>query len=309
MALDIVRIAEKLDVQGIWFVLHGSIARIAASFRRKSQLPMHVTVHDDPPYATFLRSYRMLWLSPWVARDLGFVLKSADSVDVVCKEMGDYYQRKFGIDSTIIHRAVAGEILESNVYSKFHDQGIRIGVLGNTYGYASLQQLARALVAASEIIGKKSSLLICGQSFGNKLMQEFSGQLNLEVTGHVSEFDGIELMKSCTALYLNYPFGQRDQVLRETSFPTKLSTYIAAARPLFIHCPPNSSILKIGSQNSIVEPWTSTNIGDGSKHLVAMWNSPKAISSFHQESENLRQLYFDGGENPSRIIALLNRLG
>ena len=66
--------------------------------------------------------------------------------------------------------------------------------------------------------------------------------LELEVTGHVDEPEGVAKLRDCFALYLSYPFGPRGKVLRTTSFPTKLSTYVMAARPVLLHMPADSSV-------------------------------------------------------------------
>jgi hypothetical protein len=308
LAAEILRLASDIDAAGIWFILHGGITRIAAEVMRRSAIPVHSTVHDDPPYATALRSFRLLGLIPFYRRDLRFILERSNSIDVVCKGMSDYYLRKYGVKSTVVHRALDAPVQPSAKYAALHDQGLRIGVLGNTYGHRQLSVLARAMVETSALIGKPSSLVVCGQSYGTKLQQEFGRNLDVQVTGHVSEHDGVERLRECTAVYLNYPFDWRSKVLRETSFPTKLSTYVYAARPLILHCAEKSSILDLKSINSYTHHWNSMNVKHGAKLLHSLWSDRDITRSFDLEAEMARVRYFDADINRKRMLAQLSNL-
>ncbi len=306
LADEVLAVSSEHGVTKIWFVVHGAITRIAAEVVRRSSLAIHSTVHDDPPYATALRSVRLLPLVYHYARDLKFLLHNSVSVDVVCKGMSDYYQRKYGIRSSVVHRALSKPTkLGLNIYSSVHRDGLRIGVLGNTYGYHQLSVLAKAMINASKVIGKKSTLIICGHSFGNKIKSAFGGSIDVEVMGHVDENTGIEMLKTCTALYLNYPFGWRDKILRETSFPTKLSTYVSVARPLILHCPDRSSILQVNENKGYCYHWNTMSITQGAQMLDTVWRNTDITRSYVSEAEEVRSRFFDLSTNKQLMVSLL----
>src|SRR5262249_42420720 len=154
--------------------------------------------------------------------DFAYALRRATSVDVIGRGMAERYRRRYGVESTIVHRALEGPIAPSGDHDAARD-GLRVGVLGSTYGYGQLPLLARAVEVAAGRLGVAPRILIVGQGHGDQLRAEFAGRVEVESTGHISEADAIPLLRRCFALYLNYPFGRRDAVLRRTSFPTKLS--------------------------------------------------------------------------------------
>ena len=49
-------------------------------------------------------------------------------------------------------------------------------------------------------------------------------------------------LSECDLVYAMYPFRRNAAMFRRTSLPTKLSTYVQAARPIFAHTPADSSL-------------------------------------------------------------------
>ena len=246
--------AEARGARALWVVMHYAGVAIAARLARAGRLPLHLTVHDDPAFGVALRSKRYLALVPWIERDFAQALRRADSIDVIGRGMAERYRRRYGIESTIVHRALDEPVAPAGDYDAARN-GLRIGVLGSTYGYHQLPILARAVELAAGRLGVVPRLLVVGRGHGDQLRAEFAGRVEVESTGHVSEAEGVARLRDCFALYLNYPFGRRDAVLRQTSFPTKLSSYVQAARPLLIHAPADSSTTTLVGPDGYATAW------------------------------------------------------
>ena len=95
LAGEIRALAEARHARAIWIVMHGAMVHVAARLLRKSTLPVHLTVHDDPR-GVALMSRRYFALLPLIARDFAFAMRRATSVDVVSEPMGARYRRSFG---------------------------------------------------------------------------------------------------------------------------------------------------------------------------------------------------------------------
>ena len=78
--------------------------------------------------------------------------------------------------------------------------------------------------------------------------------------------------------YLNYPFGWRDRVLRQTSFPSKLATYIAAGRPLLLHTPADSTTAELATIPGLSYHWDDLNVEHGVQLLKKAWADPADIA-------------------------------
>lgn len=303
LARDIEALAKRTGACAYWSVMHGSTVAIAGHLAASSALPMHVTVHDDPIYATALRSRRMILLAPLLARHFRQAMRAAKSIDVVGTGMAARYTRKFGVRCDILHRALDAPVPPASPFD-LSREGLCIGVLGNTYSYRQLPVLAAAVEQAAQELKVPPRIVVCGAGSGDRLKREFAGRVEVEVTRHLAELQAIERLRTCLALYLNYPFGWRSRVLRETSFPTKLTTYLYAARPLLVHAPPGTSVADLPRGRGYVTPWQSMAVSDGARRLVEMARNPESASGFQAEAEQVRRTYYD----PDRHRATLDRI-
>ncbi len=304
---EVLQIASAKGAVAAWVVLHGAAVQLAEALARDSTLRVHVTVHDDPAFALALRSRRYRPLTRWIARRFAAALFHADSVDVVSEQMAERYRRLHGVNAVVVHRAMDSPIAPSAPYDA-EKHGLRVGVLGSTYGYGQLPLLARAVASAAAELRVAGRLLIIGRGHGRELAQEMRGVVDVDVTGHLDEEEAIARLRDCFSLYLNYPFAKRDAVLRQTSFPTKLTTYIQAARPLLLHVPSDSSVMPLLEDTGYTRHWGSLSVSDGSDLLVHLWKDPRAFESCHEAADVVRQRYFDGRRNRKAIFGALDAL-
>jgi hypothetical protein len=302
---EVEQVARDRNARAIWIVMHGAGVAIADKLSRKGGWPLHLTVHDDPAFANALRSKRYLLLVPLIERQFASALKWAKSVDVICEAMRQRYLSRYDVDSVIVHRGLTNPVEPSPEY---HRRVLRVGVLGSTYSYEPLPVLGRAVAAAAERLGVPGEVVVMGRSHGEQLRDEMAGRIKVDVTGHVDEAAAVPMLQDCFALYLNYPFGRRDAVLRQTSFPTKLSTYIQAARPLIMNVPSDSSVIPLLEHGRYASLWDSPNEAKGTQVLVDLWNDPRSHQSWHGEAEAVRSRYYDRGTNRRILFQVLDGL-
>jgi hypothetical protein len=307
LANEVRALAQARSAQGLWIVMHGAMVHVAAKLSRDGSWPLHLTVHDDPTYAGALRSKRYFLLAPWVSRDFDRAMKSAKSIDGVGAGMAQRYRKRLGVSSTIVHRGVATPVTPSPAYDP--TQGLRLAILGNPYDYKSMKQMALAVEQASQALNIAGSVVVMGKSQGERLRADMAGRLPVEITGHVAEPAAIEHLRHCFALYLSYPFGPLGKVLRETSFPTKLSTYMMAARPLLVHTPPDGSVMPItADEPEYAYAWTHAHPSAGGNVLKNMWNNPQSFASQHEAADRVRLHYYNPTRNRAALLDVLNAL-
>lgn len=306
LASEIQDIAREREAGGLWVVMHGAAVHVAAHLARNCHLPMHITVHDDPT-SYVMRSKRRFMLAPLVERDFAFSLKKARSIDVVCEGMAQQYQSRYGVNCVIVHRGIDKGVEPGTTYDKSR-LGLSIGMLGNTYSYEQLPILCQAIIEASKRIGVQGRVVIVGQGFGERLRRQFCGKLEIEVTDYLNETQAIERLRECFLLYLNYPFSRRCRVLRQTSFPTKLSSYVMTSRPILMHVPDDSSVMPLAKNLGYITPWNTMEALDGTRILMKYWSDFETQETFHTHAERIRQQYYDLASNRETLFRALNSL-
>ena len=306
LAAEIREIAARKGARAIWIVMHGALVHVAAQLLSQSGLPVHLTVHDDPAFGVALMSRRYFAMTPFVERDFARAIRRCASVDVISAGMARRYRQRYGIDSVIVHRGMQERIAERPTL--VDSDVLDIGVMGNTYGYAQLPLLVRATSKAARFVGKRPRVTIIGEGHGERLSAETRDDAEVTFTGHLNEADAVQRLSQCFALYLNYPFSRRAAVLRQTSFPTKLSSYLLAARPLLMHAPADSSVADLAQHGDYVSWWTSESVDAGAAAIRRLFDNPASRESQHEAAEALRQRYYDLVGNRRALFGALNAL-
>src|SRR5579883_1972497 len=310
LADETAAVARERGAAGVWVVLHNAGVPVGLRLARGSGFPVHVGVNDDPPYGVALRSRRGLMLVPWVARTFAAALRAASSVDTTSAPMRDRYLRRYGVDSVVTHRGVAGPLRPNSAFTRAAGE-LSVGVLGNVYAYAQLPLLGRAVAAAAAKVGARGKVVVLGQGFGDRLGRDLAPLgVGVDAPGHVSEAAAVDRLRGCLAVYLNYPFGWRDRVMRQTSFTDKLSTYLWATRPVLFHGPTDTTVNgPMAAAPGFFRHWTDADPAAGAGLLADLWADPAADESWTAGAEAVRAGYYDLPTYRRNLIGALNRLG
>lgn len=304
LAEGVVSVAHEHNAAGVWSVLHNAVVPVTAALLKRSELPVHCTVHDDPAFATALRSRRSLLLTPWIEHTLRESLTHCRSVDVIGEGMAARYHKRFGVPSVVVHRGLDAPVQRSQPYDR-DAYGLRVGVLGNTYGHHQLDTLSRALAETSRMVGVKATLTIIG---GGSARVSRYRDVELEKLGHLDEPSAVAVLRTCYLQYLNYPFGWRERVLRQTSFPTKLTTYVQSARPLLLHAPPDSSTSSLRAFGRYAVHWDSMDVSEGSRVLQKAWSEDTLAMSMDDSAEQVRIKFYDLASHRRTLGSALSAL-
>jgi hypothetical protein len=206
---------------------------------------LHVSVHDDPA-GLAIKSRRYRSFASLMDRRNSQLLRRAHSVDVVCDSMREYYKRRIGVDAGVVYRYIHDLRLPVPDFAPApapDDPIIRIGHVGAFYSAPEVFAFVDALrnIAASDGIRLRL------QNYGGVSAMTESLQANfpdmVENVGNVPEDEVIRRLQSVAFVYSMYSFNPRHRLFRETSQPTKMSTYLMAGRPILAHCPDGSSTI------------------------------------------------------------------
>ncbi len=307
LAEEVRKIAQEHRARGIWIVMHGAAVPIASHLVRAGELPVVATVHDDPAFGVALRSRRYLALVPLIERAFAQALKGAAGVEVISRGMMERYKKRYGVLGTIGNRVVAPFVAVPAPFSK-DGRILRIGVLGNTYSYSPLRVLGRTVARAADDLGLRGELVFVGQGHAERLRAELGSLISIVSVGHVEETKAAAVLRGTLLQYLNYPFGWRDRVLRQTSFPSKLATYIAAGRPLLLHTPADSTTAELATIPGLSYHWDDLNLEHGVRLFKKAWDDPQTSLGAHVALEEVRCRYYDPDFIKTNVMGMLDAM-
>jgi len=138
-----------------------------------------------------------------------------------------------GIDESLLPKEKATE--DSERY--------QIGFAGSLFGQDSFQAFIKALDSTNWIINDRPVRLILVGALGFSVNMLAQKPAEIVLLGRHSQGETIDVLSRCHMLYLPYPMNQPfSKETIKVSFPTKLSTYVAANVPIFYHGPKFSSV-------------------------------------------------------------------
>ncbi len=307
LAEEVRKIAQEHRARGIWIVMYGATVPIASHLVKHGELPVVATVHDDPAFGVALRSRRYLVLVPLIERAFAKALKDAAGVEVISRGMMERYKKRYGVIAILGNRVVAPFVAVPAPFSK-DGKILRIGVLGNTYSYSPLRVLGRTVARAADDLGLRGELVFVGLGHAERLRAELGGLISIVSVGHVEEAKAAAVLRGTFLQYLVYPFGWRDRVLRQTSFPCKLATYIMAGRPLLLHASADSTTAELATIPGLSYHWDDLNVEHGVQLLKKAWADPVTSLGAHGALEEVRRRYYDLDTIKTNLMGMLDAM-
>jgi len=221
-------------VEKIWLTLSSqALIRVGAQLAEKTQLPILSLVWDP---ADFLASHQG-WDSHsvrWTMRNFHRTMARSSRAMVVSEPMVQRYSSDYGIPCTVVRHAFEESPVELNE-AVDDQQPIRIGFAGTLYDQSQLNCLLEALNQLEWALGGRPIILRMIGNFYRFTKLQVPAQV--ELLGWRGTEATRQLLTQCTFAYLPVSFQSSYAEFARLAFPTKLSTYLAAGRPVLVHAP------------------------------------------------------------------------
>lgn len=257
----------------VWAILDcPTVIEIGAEVARRLSKPLSVLVWDAPELLS--QKLRMdRWSIQSMMNRFAHTLRSAESVGVICEQMEDAYRRQYGDNEYIIlrHGIEPEHCFEPE--SLIDDEIITIGFAGSITAKQPFDRLIDLLDASQwKLAGRDVRLRL----IGSRYVLDSRKPQHIEYFGWRSLPDTVRLLSQCNLLYLPQPFEPSLRPLAELSFPTKLTTYIAAGRRVLLHAPEYGSITPFIKRHAIGVSCSSLNERDLRAAIDDLLQQPSA---------------------------------
>lgn len=232
-------LAEKFD--RIWVISNDDGAFLAKALRRKNRgIPIHLSVHDHLGDTIFKRSRRYKRLSFIGTILQTAALRSASSCDVVASGMLREAQSVCKGEVFLAHRYIKSPFFrsEGNLLSSVDE--LHVGHIGSVYDIEMFRDFLIALDRYGKVKGLTTRLTLIGAS------QNYDSLLGtvdrIEHYRNLQEDRAVTILSASDFCYCQYSMNPALARFPTTSFPTKVSTYLLARRPILYHGPKDADI-------------------------------------------------------------------
>lgn len=234
---EIIEFAEGKKFIKVWCILQGqTMIRLASNLLNKLKFPLHVQVWDHPEW----------WLKANNADPLtkkkvvllyNHLIKECKVLGTASYEMSRMYNKIQPNNIPLVASLNAG-VIQFGYEGKNNDSVIRIGVAGQLYA----NQEWNGLLDALDLMNwKANNKTVFVRYIGYCVLSTGHRKVNIEFLGYRSQKETIQLLSECDILYCPYFFDKQYDIIARTSFPSKLTTYLAAGKPVLFHGPSYAS--------------------------------------------------------------------
>ena len=238
LAAKAARFGREFGADAVWCVLEGpTMIRLAVAVSEALRVPLYTKVWD-PPHYWFLAYGLDQASSAMVLKDFGEALRRSAACFAGSWAMAEQYHRDYGT-RTVPFVATLDVSLAVPPAREIHRRSeLVIGMAGQVYAKNEWKVLMEALDAASWNIGGRQVRI---RLLGSSIDVHAHGAARIEFLGWHGQADTVKLLAEADVLYCPYRFGREFEPEARLCFPSKLTTYLAAGRPVLFHGPDYAS--------------------------------------------------------------------
>lgn len=192
-------------------------------------------IMDDHPLCAsgekmiYKKQYEHLWSTH---------LKTAKKIYVISKEMSEFYQNKFDVNSQVLHGAVSLKKIKDYKYTtpSKKNEVLQFGYAGSCSNW---QKDGLELIVKE--LKKRGGIL----NLAAEKQPEWLKKKNVSYHGLLNQKEVTEMYMNCDAVVLPISFSKKLTAMSRLNIATKLSELCASFRPIFAVGPQDSAMIKM----------------------------------------------------------------
>jgi glycosyltransferase involved in cell wall biosynthesis len=232
------RFGRTFGADLLWCVLQGqTMIRLANPLAKGLNVPLLTQVWDPPDWwmrSNMLDSHSV----KEIMSEFESVLRNSSRCAAASWAMAEQYNSEFGIRAIPVIPSLSSDLVNTPQNEMNDNDELLIGMAGQIYASEEWNSLITALDSVNwEINDRKVKIRLMGRNAALNA----NGKMNVEFLGWNPQEETIRLMSECDVLYCPYWFDPVFEKEARLSFPSKLTTYLAAGRPVLFHGPEYAS--------------------------------------------------------------------
>ena len=207
--------------------------RLALPVSRALGIPLLAQVCDPPHW--WLRHHRVDGISTGrILREFDRVLRNSAACASCSWEMAEQYSQTYGTRAIPVMPSLDARLALPPAPQIHGHQDLVLGLAGQVYAVNEWNALIAALDRIDwRIYGRNVKLRLLGRYTELRATKK----MHVEFLGWRSQEETIRLLSEIDILYCPYWFDPAFETEARLCFPSKLTTYLAAGRPVLFHGP------------------------------------------------------------------------
>ena len=238
-----VHFGKQHQVDTVWAILHHhtTLTYMAKPVAETLNAELITNIHDPPQQ--FLDNHKLQgpirrMIEGMIEKAFADTLRASVRGGVASEGMQAEYKQRYGLDSVVLIHGLHPSRKRPPARGLTHPDKFVIGFAGSLYAQREWEALLSALDNVGwRLEGREVTIKLLGGSFDLRAQ----GKMHIEYLGWRSLDETLNELSRVDITYLPYWFDDAHRQTVRLCFPNKLSTYVAAGRPVLYHGPENSS--------------------------------------------------------------------
>jgi hypothetical protein len=246
IASEVVKFGREFGADTLWCPLQGPTQiRLAVSVSTRLGIPLLTQVYDPPEWILRGQSTPKM-LQSIMLKNFGTAIKESRACATASWPMAEQYQKDYVTRTVAFLPSLDSRMALPPTKEPHSGNELVIGMAGQMYAGEEWKALISALDAVAwKIAGRKVRIRLLGRWVSFNI----NGPLRIEYLGWQTQGNTIRLLSESDILYCPYGFSKSFESVARMSFPSKLTTYLAAGRPVLFHGPEYASPWEFLSSN------------------------------------------------------------
>jgi hypothetical protein len=295
------RLIARTNPDVVWGLGHVQQVAVLQEVFRHVSTPLHISVHDEP--VVYMRR-----ISGWPNRQTRMVenawprlLRRAHSIDSVSDGMRRYLLETYGRDSEVLMPCPRFPVSDEPVPAL--DGCLRVGLSGSSSLGRNIQALVNGLdrFVRERKLERAELLWVDGRTD----LLRLPATVGLRVFDFMDEATAIRELQKCHFLHLPYWFDEEFEAAGTTSFPSKLSMYLPACRPILFHAPEPATPIRFSRKANLGAAWTNLEEQDLVAIIDELLEQGRNFRALREQYAGVIDEEFNISRNQERMWALL----
>ena len=186
-------------------------------------------------------------------------------ISVIDEGMKEFLPNKLHSKTHIIRNGIE---FPNSLITKVKDGNIiRIVFAGSIYAKKEWNCLVESLITTNFIINNKQVELIC---IGRLPRFGIKKDSRINFLGYLPNSEVLNILAECDIGYVPYWFDKSKSNVVQTSFPGKVSSYLASDLKILFHGPRNSSVVRFLEKHKVGESTLALDISSVKKAIILL---------------------------------------
>jgi glycosyltransferase involved in cell wall biosynthesis len=239
IASEIVRYGRAFGADTLWCNLEGqSLIRLALPVARALSVPLLTQVFDPPTWELRIHLAHKITQTR-LLDEFAAAIRGSRTCATASWPMAQRYAEDYGTRTVTFLPSLDPRLALPPAKEIHSGDQLTIGLAGQVYATKEWEALVTALDAVDWRIGHRDVHIRLLGRHRPPLSDARPGRI--QFLGWHTQPDSIRLLSEADILYCPYWFDKVFETEARLSFPSKLTTYFAAGRPVLFHGPPYAS--------------------------------------------------------------------